>query len=226
MSTGAAAGQPGGRPASPGTQSPGADGLVRHRVRVSGVVQGVGFRPFVYRLASELGLAGHVGNDPSGVFIEVQGGSEEVASFERRVVAEAPPLARVAQVDTTPLAPVHDGAFRIMSSSVAGGGAARTYVSPDIAVCDQCLEEMADPSDRRYRYPFINCTNCGPRFTITVRLPYDRPNTTMSAFTMCADCAREYADPADRRFHAQPVACPVCGPRIWFSPGPSPAGPD
>ncbi len=188
---------------------------VRHRIRVAGVVQGVGFRPFVHRLATELDLAGHVCNDSEGVFIEVEGHALCVESFELRVVEEAPPLARIYEVESTAISPVEgEQGFRIETSR--SSGPARTFVSPDIAVCEECVDELFDPDDRRYRYPFINCTNCGPRFTITARLPYDRPNTTMAGFEMCGECRKEYSDERDRRFHAQPVACDVCGPRIWF----------
>jgi hydrogenase maturation protein HypF len=187
---------------------------VRHRLRVTGVVQGVGFRPFVHRLATELALGGHVGNDSGGVFVEVEGPQPDVACFERRLVDDAPPMARVAAIDATAVHPLGEHGFRILESR--SRAQARTFVPPDVAVCDDCLAELADPTDRRYRYPFINCTNCGPRFTITVRLPYDRPNTTMRGFELCEACAREYDDPADRRFHAQPVACAACGPRAQF----------
>ncbi len=196
---------------------------VRHRIRVTGVVQGVGFRPFVYRLAAELELAGHVGNDSDGVFVEVEGGPEEVAVFGARLRSDAPGLARIDRLEIAALAPVGERGFTMVASRV--GQAGRTYVSPDVAVCGACLAELFDPTDRRYRYPFINCTDCGPRFTITLRLPYDRPNTTMAGFPLCPDCTREYHDPRDRRFHAQPIACPVCGPRLWFEPsgeGPTP----
>jgi hydrogenase maturation protein HypF len=187
---------------------------VRHRVRVAGVVQGVGFRPFVHRLATELELSGHVGNDSDGVFAEVEGRPPDVEQFLARLVEEAPPLARVYGVEATAVETLGGSGFRIVASHA--GKAVRTFVSADVATCDECLAELHDPADRRYRYPFINCTNCGPRFTITIRLPYDRPNTTMGGFTMCCDCGAEYHDPADRRFHAQPVACPSCGPRISF----------
>ena len=190
------------------------DDPARRRIRVSGVVQGVGFRPFVHRLATELCLAGHVGNDSEGVFMEVEGCAPVVRRFQLRVIEEAPPLAKIYRVEATELEPVGDQTFRIEASRPEGN--ARTFVSPDVAVCDDCLEEMFDPRDRRYRYPFINCTNCGPRFTITTRLPYDRPNTTMSGFSMCSECSDEYGDERDRRFHAQPIACPTCGPRVWF----------
>lgn len=189
--------------------------LVRHRIRVSGVVQGVGFRPFVHRLATDLCLAGHVGNDEDGVFIDVEGDEHLVLEFEVRLVDEAPPLARIREVSVVEGAVSGERGFRIVDSR-STGAPPRTYVSPDVAVCADCLAELRDRSDRRYRYPFTNCTNCGPRFTITRRLPYDRPNTTMAGFTMCEACAAEYSDPTDRRFHAQPIACPECGPRLWF----------
>ena len=192
---------------------------VRHRIRVVGVVQGVGFRPFVHRLATGLGLAGHVGNDTEGVFVEVEGPATAVAEFEARLVTDAPPLARIFGVDAMTVEARRDDGFRIVESQATG--AVGTFVSPDVAVCDDCLAELFDPADRRFRYPFINCTNCGPRFTITLRLPYDRPNTTMRDFALCEACRAEYDDPADRRFHAQPVACADCGPRLWFE---GPAG--
>jgi len=165
-------------------------------------------------LATELGLAGHVGNDTEGVFVEVEGDAPGVGQFERRLVADAPLLARIFAIVGAPAEVRHERGFRIVESHNLPTG--RTFVSPDVAVCDNCLAEMFDPADRRSRYPFVNCTNCGPRFTITLRLPYDRPNTTMRDFELCAACAAEYHDPADRRFHAQPVACAECGPRIWF----------
>ena len=187
---------------------------VRHRIRVRGVVQGVGFRPHVHRLATGLGLAGFVGNDTEGVFVEVEGPTDAVERFGSRLVAEAPPMALIEGVEVRPLDLLGDRGFRVVESREAGG--AVTLLPPDLAVCDDCLAELADPGDRRHRYPFINCTNCGPRFTITLRLPYDRPNTTMAGFPLCGECARQYHDPTDRRFHAQPLACPVCGPRLWF----------
>jgi hydrogenase maturation protein HypF len=195
--------------------TPGA--AVRLRLRVAGVVQGVGFRPFVHRLATGLGLAGHVGNDTEGVFVEVEGPGEVVGEFQARLVSEAPPLARIERVATESMAPSGRSGFSIVESTASGP--VRTFVSPDIAVCDDCLAELFDPGDRRARYPFVNCTNCGPRFTITMRLPYDRPHTTMAGFALCVACAAEYHDPADRRFHAQPVACAECGPRLWLERG-------
>ncbi|HVM01009.1 MAG TPA: carbamoyltransferase HypF [Egibacteraceae bacterium] len=185
---------------------------VRTRVRVDGIVQGVGFRPFVHSLATRWHLAGLVGNDTRGVFIEVEGAPEHVADFVSALDREAPPLAVVERVETEPVPLRGERGFVIVDS--ATGGRRDTLVSPDTATCADCLAEMADPADRRHRYPFTNCTNCGPRFTIVRDVPYDRPNTTMSAFPMCADCAAEYDDPADRRFHAQPVCCPACGPAL------------
>jgi hydrogenase maturation protein HypF len=179
---------------------------------VGGTVQGVGFRPYVYRLARELGLAGWVRNDSRGVTAEVEGPPGAVDAFFARLAAEAPPLARVESVERRPLLPSGGRGFTIVTSAAAG--APDAAVSPDAATCDDCLAELFDPADRRYRYPFVNCTNCGPRFTIAKGVPYDRPLTTMAAFAMCPDCRREYDDPADRRFHAQPNACHVCGPRV------------
>ncbi|MDJ0385077.1 carbamoyltransferase HypF [Streptomyces sp. G-G2] len=188
------------------------EAVQRRRVMVRGVVQGVGFRPYVYTRATGLGLAGHVTNTPDGVVAEVEGAPAAVSAFCERLAADAPPLAVVDTVDHHEV-PVAGGAgFTIVASRV--GGPARTLVSPDVATCADCLAELADPADRRHRHPFITCTHCGPRFTIVTGLPYDRAHTTMARFPMCADCAREYADPGDRRFHAQPVACPACGPRL------------
>jgi hydrogenase maturation protein HypF len=185
----------------------------RVRVRVRGTVQGVGFRPFVYRLAREQGLAGYVHNADRGVLLEVEGADVTIADFLDRLRAEAPPLAVIDGVACDPLSPRGERGFRIVASP-AGDGTTAPPIAPDSATCPDCLVELADPADRRYRYPFINCTNCGPRFTIVTGVPYDRPLTTMAPFAMCADCAREYGDPADRRFHAQPNACPRCGPRL------------
>ncbi len=196
-----------------------ADRVVRYRIRVIGVVQGVGFRPFVHRLATDLGLAGHVGNDSEGVFVEVEGDAGRIDAFMSQLTADAPPLARIFGVESEHVEIRHERGFMIVESR--SQSAVRTFVSPDVAVCDDCLAELFDPENRRFRYPFINCTNCGPRFTITLRLPYDRPNTTMGTFELCAACSSEYHDPTDRRFHAQPVACARCGPRIWFE---GPAG--
>jgi hydrogenase maturation protein HypF len=189
---------------------------VRQRFTVTGVVQGVGFRPFVHRIATELGLSGFVGNASGAVFVEVQGEPARVAEFGRRLRAEAPPLARISGITVSELAADagRRRGFRIVASRAVPGET--TPIPPDIAACDDCVAELFDPRDRRYRHPFVTCTNCGPRFTIIRELPYDRPATTMSGFTMCARCAAEYHDPADRRFHAQPIACPECGPSLWF----------
>lgn len=181
---------------------------------MTGVVQGVGFRPFSHRLATELCLAGHVGNDAGGVFIEVEGPASAVESFEARLAQEAPPLCRIHEISSMPLEPIGERAFEVVES--LAGSQVSTFVPPDVATCSSCLRELFDPRDRRYRHPFINCTDCGPRFTITVRLPYDRRNTTMAGFAMCRSCEKEYQDPADRRFHAQPIACPDCGPELRF----------
>jgi hydrogenase maturation protein HypF len=187
----------------------------RRRVTVTGVVQGVGFRPFVHRIATQLGLSGFVGNDSAAVFIEVQGTADRLDEFERRLQTDAPPLATIAAMASAglPVDPDGGNGFDIVDSRT---GAGATAIPPDIAVCDDCLAELFDPADRRHRHPFITCTNCGPRFTIIRGLPYDRPATTMSHFPMCARCAQEYHDPGDRRFHAQPIACPDCGPTLRF----------
>jgi hydrogenase maturation protein HypF len=190
---------------------------VRQRFTVVGVVQGVGFRPFVHRIATGLGLAGFVGNDSGAVFIEVQGPVARIDEFGRRLRAEAPPLARINTVSIADVAvnTLGGDGFHIVDSQTVPG--ASTPIPPDIAVCDDCVAELFNAADRRYRHPFVTCTNCGPRFTIIRALPYDRPATTMSTFPMCDRCADEYHDPADRRFHAQPIACPDCGPSLWFS---------
>ncbi|MFO1317928.1 MAG: carbamoyltransferase HypF [Burkholderiales bacterium] len=189
--------------------------IVRRRLEVHGVVQGVGFRPFVYRLAHDLKLAGWVRNDAAGVTIEVQGDPARIDRLARRVREEAPPLARVDRVTEHECLPVDDGAgFAILDSA---GGRAATAIGPDSAICADCLAELLDPNDRRYRYAFINCTHCGPRYTITRRLPYDRATTAMAAFVQCPACLAEYRSPLDRRFHAEPNACPACGPQLAFA---------
>jgi hydrogenase maturation protein HypF len=192
------------------TQSEGS--LRRVRARVDGTVQGVGYRPFVYRLAGELGIAGWVLNDERGVLVEAEGPPDAVHVFLARLRADAPPLAEVRGVEAQDVPVVGRSGFEIVASE--RGGAATAPVTPDSATCADCLAELADPQDRRYRYPFLNCTNCGPRFTIVRGIPYDRPLTTMADFEMCDACRAEYEDPEDRRFHAQPNACPVCGPRV------------
>jgi len=186
----------------------------RRGVVVRGVVQGVGFRPFVYRLAQEEGLAGSIGNDTDGVTIEVEGPAGRVDAFLLRLREEMPPLALVDSVAVREMAVTGEVGFRIVASEVLGG--VSTGIPADAATCADCLRELLDPEDRRYRYPFLNCTNCGPRYTITRRIPYDRPQTAMARFTMCAACQSEYDDPGDRRFHAQPNACWACGPRVWL----------
>ncbi len=183
-------------------------------MQVRGVVQGVGFRPFVYRIAGEEDLSGHIGNDTGGVTIEVEGLEASVERFLVRLRAEAPPLARIDSIAVQDLEPCGEEGFRIESSSVKGR--VNTGIPPDAATCPECLRELFDPSDRRYRYPFLNCTNCGPRFSITRRIPYDRPQTSMTRFKMCAACQQEYDDPTNRRFHAQPNACWECGPHLML----------
>lgn len=190
------------------------DECLAESITVSGVVQGVGFRPFVYRLAREHGLVGHVGNDSTRVFIEVCGPGDEVEAFASRLLAEAPPLAVIEHVERRRATPSATDEFVIVESRSAAG--ARTLVAPDTAVCDDCLAELRNPSDRRYRHPFITCTNCGPRFTIIRSLPYDRPATTMASFPMCPQCLTEYTDPTDRRYHAQPISCHDCGPVLSY----------
>lgn len=186
--------------------------MVRKRVRVTGTVQGVGFRPHVHHLATGLGLRGFVLNDSRGVLIEVEGSPEVIEDFRVAVVEEAPPLASIESLEVEDLPPIGDESFIIRPTP--SGGRSDTPISPDIATCDECLAEISDPEARRFRYPFTNCTDCGPRFTITMSTPYDRVNTTMRAFAMCDLCRDEYEDPRDRRFHAQPIACPGCGPQL------------
>ena len=190
----------------------------RLRVCVRGVVQGVGFRPFVYTTSAALGLSGCVRNDSSGAIIEVEGDAAAIDEFLHRLRDQPPPLAIIESIATEDIPGVGGTGFAIVDTSRSGTG--RTLASPDVAMCADCAAELRDPGNRRYRHPFVNCTNCGPRFTIIGSLPYDRVTTTMAAFEMCIDCAREYADPADRRFHAQPVCCPACGPTLsYVTPG-------
>ncbi|MBF6225477.1 carbamoyltransferase HypF [Nocardia abscessus] len=194
---------------------------LRRRLLVRGVVQGVGFRPFVYTTAAELALSGSVSNASSGVVIEIEGAPTGLDEFAERLRRRPPPLAVVEAVEQTDI-PVRGGTgFHIADTTRDGG---RTLASPDVAICADCERELRDPGDRRYRHPFVNCTNCGPRFTIIASLPYDRERTSMNDFAMCDRCAREYADPADRRFHAQPIACPDCGPTIAYT-GPGAGAP-
>lgn len=187
------------------------------RLQVTGVVQGVGFRPFIFNLASRFGLAGWVRNTSAGVEIEVDGPPELLEAFARSVRDDAPPLSRIDQLSVAYGPPRGHAGFEILGSESLPE--AFQPISPDVAVCADCLRELFDPMNRRYRYPFINCTNCGPRFTIIKDIPYDRPLTTMAPFAMCPRCAREYADPHDRRFHAQPIACADCGPTVWLDAG-------
>ena len=193
--------------------------MKRHGYIIGGQVQGVGFRPFVYRAATRLRLTGHVGNTSDGVRVEVQGTDEALAAFAHALEHELPPLARITSLRREEL-PLADGeaAFAIAHSEGHHGHA--VLVSPDVATCGNCLADMRDPANRRYRYPFTNCTDCGPRYTITHSIPYDRATTSMSCFPLCPDCAAEYNDPLDRRFHAQPNACPVCGPKVWLASAP------
>jgi hydrogenase maturation protein HypF len=185
--------------------------LVRYRIHVYGFVQGVGFRPFVYRLALENGVFGTVSNSVSGVFVEIEGAEEDCSRFIERLKC-CPPPAWIAGTELSELAPTGVQDFRIIESDT--GGLRSAAILPDLATCPECLREMLDPADRRYMYPFLNCTHCGPRFTIIESIPYDRANTTMRGFKMCDACRREFESPDDRRFHAQPVACPVCGPTL------------
>jgi hydrogenase maturation protein HypF len=184
----------------------------RRRLEVTGVVQGVGFRPFVYGLARAQELGGFVCNDARGVVIEAEGASEKLDAFAAALIEQAPPLARIAALETSEIEPRGEREFAIRQS--AHGGERTALIPADIATCDDCLRELFDPSDRRYRYPFVNCTNCGPRFTIIRAVPYDRANTSMASFELCDECRREYEDPGNRRFHAEPTCCPDCGPRL------------
>jgi len=189
------------------------------RITVNGIVQGVGFRPFVYRLAHAYALAGRVQNTPTGVVIELEGTADNLEAFCSALQSDAPPLAVITGIETVTATPRGVTEF-VIEPSVPGGERV-ALIAPDVCTCDDCLRELFDPADRRYRYPFINCTNCGPRYSIIRDIPYDRANTTMAKFTMCAECRREYEDPLDRRFHAQPDACWVCGPQMKLT---DPAG--
>ncbi len=188
----------------------------RHRLTVTGVVQGVGFRPFVYGLARQNQLTGFVGNNSGGVFIEIEGPLAALTHFHTCLVTSPPPLAHIEAITVETIAPRGETTFTIVHSQEHA--AAHTLISPDISICSDCLREIFTPTDRRYRYPFTNCTNCGPRFTIIQDIPYDRPRTTMAPFAMCPACQAEYDNPLDRRFHAQPNACPICGPHLWLEP--------
>ena len=198
---------------------------MRYRITVEGVVQGVGFRPFMKRLADRFALPGIVFNTAGGVIVEFETSTgDEASRFLDAVKTEAPPAARIERCDMEELvSPGQYTGFRIVASPARD--TRFTFISPDLAMCGECLSEIQDPASRRFDYAFTNCTNCGPRYSITQSTPYDRANTTMSRFPMCLDCAREYADPNDRRFHAEPIACPACGPQLsedwaatnWFA---------
>ena len=190
---------------------------LRLRVHIQGIVQGVGFRPFVYQLAHQHRLNGYVANTPKGVEIEVEGGQVALRRFVQELPKTAPPLATITQIDTEELPAANYSNFEIKPSEE--GEERAVLISPDTATCGDCLRELFDQQDRRYLYPFINCTNCGPRYTIINDVPYDRPKTSMAAFVMCEECSREYKDPMDRRFHAQPNGCWACGPRVWLADG-------
>lgn len=189
----------------------------RTRYLFTGIVQGVGFRPFIYRTAREYGLTGWVQNRADGVWAEVEGTASALAAFKEDVISNPPPLAEVAISLAVDLLPTGEGGFQILESE--GGEARKVHISPDIAVCDDCLAELFNPADRRHRYPFINCTNCGPRLTIINDIPYDRARTSMACFPMCPACRQEFEDPANRRFHAEPNACPACGPKLRLLDG-------
>ena len=186
--------------------------IKRVRYLFSGVVQGVGFRPFIYRMATRHSLSGFVQNRPDGVVVEVEGSANAIHSFMSSVNKEPPPLADISGISSEEVEIKNDKAFRIIESEAGGPG--NVHITPDIATCGDCLKELFDTADRRFHYPFINCTNCGPRLTIIKDIPYDRINTSMSCFPMCPLCQEEYENPADRRFHAEPNACPACGPSL------------
>ena len=185
-------------------------------IHINGIVQGVGFRPFIFNLAHDIGLKGWVCNTSAGVDIEVEGSKRQIKDFLTKINTEPPILATIQSFDVKKNTPTNGYSDFVIINSKSTSSDTR-YVSPDVSICDQCLRELFDPKDRRYRYPFINCTNCGPRFTIIKNLPYDRPYTTMAKFQMCRLCSSEYKDPHDRRFHAQPIACPECGPEVWLN---------
>ncbi len=190
--------------------------LIRRRIRVRGIVQGVGFRPFVYNLAHQLGLAGHVLNSSAGVTIEIEGAEPVVALFVATLRSSPPPLAQIEEITIAELQTRRRYGVFIRHSEAEPGEF--VLVSPDVATCDDCWRDFGDAANRRYGYPFTNCTNCGPRYTIIQDIPYDRPTTTMAKFRMCALCQAEYDDPSNRRFHAQPNACPECGPGLALVP--------
>ena len=203
-----------GSPLAEPARSQAGDAMESVRITLAGHVQGVGFRPFVYRLASRHGVVGQVRNRLGEVDIIASGSADVLRQFESELVAKAPPLSRPVITGVERVEARHDADFVIAASS--SDADARIFVPPDYFMCDDCRGELQDPEDRRYRYPFINCTQCGPRYTLIDSLPYDRHNTSMRSFPLCADCEREYLDPANRRFHAEPVACPACGPQVSY----------
>ena len=182
---------------------------IARKLEINGIVQGVGFRPFVYNLAHQYGLKGEVANTSSGVIIHVEGGIQNLESFSRDLTAKPPPLAHIVEIAQSDEPVNNRKDFRIVASS--GAATMSTLISPDVSICEDCRRELFDPRDHRFHYPFINCTNCGPRYTIIDDIPYDRPKTSMKHFKMCQQCQAEYDDPKNRRFHAQPNACEVCG---------------
>src|SRR5579871_5665225 len=186
--------------------------IQRVRITLRGAVQGVGFRPFVYRLATEMALTGWVLNSSSGLVVEVEGAPDDLRRFEQRIESERPKASVVTTHESAWIAPQGSTSFEIQHSDT--DSTKSVNVLPDLATCPDCRAELFDPANRRFHYPFTNCTNCGPRYTIVVDIPYDRPNTTMREFALCPACREEYENPANRRFHAQPNACPVCGPRL------------
>ena len=188
--------------------------LKARHITVTGRVQGVGFRPFVSRLAHHFELCGWVRNQSGQVEIWVQGSADLLDQFEHELISEAPPLARPQQLNSRTVIPIELDSFTILQS--LSGGLNQAHIPPDYFICADCLAEMHDKTGRRYHYPFINCTQCGPRYTLINRLPYDRPNTSMADFPLCPECLADYLDPIDRRFHAQPLACPACGPKLTF----------
>ncbi|NQV43213.1 MAG: carbamoyltransferase HypF [Candidatus Marinimicrobia bacterium] len=189
--------------------------MLRRRLTINGIVQGVGFRPFIYSLAKDIGLVGSVYNSSDGVKVDIQGNSIQLDQFDARLRLEAPPLSTIISVQKEDIPALDDSDFTIIASH--DNASVSTLISPDVALCDACKDELFDVKNRRYRYPFINCTNCGPRYTIIENIPYDRPFTSMKHFPLCEVCHGEYQDPSDRRFHAQPNACPECGPQVWLT---------
>ncbi|WP_319576401.1 acylphosphatase [uncultured Desulfobacter sp.] len=192
----------------------GSSGIAAKKIEISGVVQGVGFRPFLFGLACAHHLCGHVSNTSSGVALFIQGKPENLDAFLLDIPEKKPLLSQISNMVSTDMQPLDLTDFTIIKSRDARTKSA--LISPDVGVCPNCLKEMQDPADRQFEYPFINCTNCGPRYTIIQDIPYDRPNTSMKSFAMCPDCRKEYEDPLNRRFHAQPNACPVCGPQVFL----------